>query len=126
MREFQQQRILRHLIYSKFSIFLLFAVFLFFAFSTIGIYKKKREAAQKNNDVEKELNDLMAKKDYLEAKVNRLDTGTGVEEELRDKFQIAMPGEEVLIIVDESGKGADKESAIETEDKSWFFRLFGF
>ena len=124
MREFQQRRIFRHFIYSKFSIFLLFIVFIFFVFSTAGVYEKKMEAARKNSDVEKGLNDLKAKKDYLEAQVNRLNTDAGAEEELRDKFQIAKPGEKVLIIVNDNDKNTAKEPAT-GDNKSWFRSVFG-
>ena len=124
MREFQQRRIFRHFIYSKFSIFLLFIVFIFFVFSTAGVYEKKMEATRKNSDVEKELNDLKAKKDYLEAQVNRLNTDAGVEEELRDKFQIAKPGEKVLIIVNDNDKNTANEPTT-GDNKSWFRSVFG-
>lgn len=123
MREFQQRRILRSWLYSKLSIFLLIVVLIFFIFSIIGIYRKSREATRKNGEVSKELNELKAKKDYIEEEVERLKTNAGVEEELRDKFQIAKPGERVIIIVDDP---KDKSEASDVKDSSnWFWRIFG-
>jgi len=124
MREFQQRRIWRRLMYSKLSIFLLFIVFLFFVFSIIGVYSKSREAIRKNDEVSTEFNELKAKKEYFEAEVRRLNTNAGVEEELRNKFQIAKPGEKVLVIVDDSKN--NKEETNSTKSLNWFWRIFGW
>lgn len=124
MREFQQRRIWRRLMYSKLSIFLLLIIFLFFVFSVIGVYRKSREATRKNDEVESELNELKAKKDYFEAEVGRLNTNAGVEEELRDKFQIAKPGERVIIIVDDNKD--NKEGSSSEKDSNWFWRIFSW
>jgi len=123
MREFQQRRIFRRLMYSKISIFFLSIIFIFFAFSVAGVYRKSKEASQKNNEVKSELNELKAKKDYLENEINRLNTNIGVEEELRDKFQVAKPGEKVIIILDDNK--VDTGEAKSKNSDNWFWRLLG-
>ena len=123
MREFQQRKMFRSLMYSKLAIFLLLVVFLFFIFSIIGVYGKNRKATGKNNEVESELNELRKKKDYFESEIDRLNTNAGAEEELRDKFQIAKPGERVLIIVDDDKDGKGESS--QEKSPNWFWRIFG-
>lgn len=114
----------RRLFYSKFSILLLFIVFISIVFSTVGVYRKSREAAQKNDEVKSKLDKLRAKKDYFDSEVARLKTNAGIEEELRDKFQIAKPGEEVLIIVDDARNNNEETNPVKS--KSWFWGIFGF
>ncbi|MCR4283724.1 MAG: septum formation initiator family protein [Parcubacteria group bacterium] len=123
MREFQQRRILRRLMYSNVSIFFLLVIFIFFIFSIADVYNKSREAIKKNEEVSSELNDIKSKKDYFEAEIDRLNTNAGIEDELRDKFQIAKPGERVIIIVDD--KKDDSEDATPRKSLNWFWNIFG-
>ena len=51
-----------------------------------------------------EINELSARKDKLEANINRLNTEAGIEEELRRKFQIKKPGEEFIVIIEDNMK----------------------
>jgi len=122
MKEFQQRKILRRLIYSKLSILFLFIIFIFLVFSTAGVYKKSREAIRKNNEVVNELNELNTRKLYFEEEIRRLNTNTGIEEEFRDKFQITKPGERVLIIVDDPKDKSEVDDV--KDDSNWFWQIF--
>ncbi len=65
-----------------------------------------------NKIIEEEIKELNLKKDDLETRVTRLQTSVGKEEELRKKFQIKKPGEEMLVIVEQE-PAADSASAVE-------------
>lgn len=114
---------MRRLMYSNVSIFFLLVIFIFFIFSIAGVYNKSKEAIKKNEEVSSELNDTKLKKDYFEAEIDRLNTNAGIEDELRDKFQIAKPGERVIIIVDDT-KDNNEEGSVK-KSSNWFWRIFG-
>ncbi len=104
MKEFQERLFWRRIFFSKFTLIFLTGILIFFAYSTVKVYWRSREAAKVNDMVQKEINDLRVKKDALEASVNRLRTKTGAEEEVRDKFMVKKPGEEAVMIIDEGEK----------------------
>ena len=104
MKEFQERLFWRRIFFSKFTIIFLTGILIFFVYSAAKVYLRSREAAKVNEMVQKEINDLMAKKAELEASVNRLQTKTGAEEEVRNKFMVQKPGEKTVIIVDEGEK----------------------
>ena len=104
MKEFQERLFWRKIFFSKFTLILLTGILILFVYSTAKVYLRSREAAKVNDMVQKEINDLRAKKEELEASVNRLQTAAGAEEEVRDKFVVKKPGEKAVIIVDEGEK----------------------
>ena len=107
MKEFQEKRKRKKIIFSVHAIILLSAAIVFLFGSTVKVYKKSREAVFLNNEIKKELAELEIRKSELEAAVARLQTESGIEEEARKKFNVRKPGEKVLVIVDketETGK----------------------
>ena len=104
MKEFQERLFWRRIFFSKFTLIFLTGILIFFVYSTVKVYWRSREAAKVNDMAQKELDDLRAKKEELEALVNRLQTKTGAEEEVRNKFMVQKPGEKTVVIVDEEEK----------------------
>jgi len=104
MREFQERRVLRKVIFSKFTFIFLTAVLIFLIYSAAKIYLRSRDAREANRLVEQEIESLKAKKTELEASVNRLQTETGAEEEIRNKFPVQKPGEQTVVIVNQENK----------------------
>lgn len=123
MKEFQRRRFLRNIVYSKITSFALLIVLVFVSYQTFNLYKKSRQAVWRNNKVEVELGKLNNRKDYLESEVARLNTDVGAEEELREKFQVAKPGEKVLIILDQKEDNQNDEK--DADNKSFFKRFLG-
>jgi len=70
-----------------------------------------------NNDVEKELAELIKRKAELESSIAKLQNESGMEEEIRDKFQVSKKGEETLVILDED----DSDNKDNTENKQGIF-----
>lgn len=124
MREFQERRKVRKILYSKKIIVLLFLVVVFLLFSTIKVYLKSRNAASKRDETRKELAELEQRKAELEKDVNRFQSESGLEEEIRNKFNVQKPGEKVLVIVDKSAENVNIESGNELND--FFSKIWGW
>lgn len=104
MREYQEKRKLRKIFGSKIALVFLFCLSLFLIYSAFNVYKKSRHAVSKNNAIEKELADLERRKIELESEITRLKSDFGAEEEIRKKFNVVRPGEEVLVIMDKNNE----------------------
>lgn len=122
MREFQERRVWRKIIFSKFSFVFLIGVLAFFVYSTAKIYLRSRAAKEANNLMEQEIESLEAKKAELEASIKRLQTEAGAEEAIRDKFPVQKPGEQMVIIVEEQNKNSPPTSTSSSlPSKIWQF-----
>ena len=77
----------------------------------------------KNEKMEQELADMERKKAVLESEAAKIGTESGLEEEIREKFSVKKPGEEVLTIMDKS-PGDDKINS--GEDKGFFGKIWEF
>ena len=47
----------------------------------------------------RELQNIQDREVFLNSEINRLSTDEGVEEEIRSKYSVAKPGEELIVIV---------------------------
>jgi len=117
MREFQEKRKLRKIIFSKITLILLLFVLLFLVFSTIKVYLKSREALYKNKKIKEELTQLNQRKSEKEKEIGRLETESGIEEEIREKFDVLKPGEKVVVIVEKK----QEDDKINQEGEAGFF-----
>jgi cell division protein FtsB len=104
MREFQDRKKMRKIFYSRKMVVLLFVISGLLVFSTTKVYFKSREAVSKSQETKKELDELNNRNAKLEEDVSRLQKESGVEQEIREKFNVQKPGERVLIIVEKNGE----------------------
>lgn len=102
MKEFQEKRKIKKRVYSKFTILALLIVVILLARGTWGVYKKEKDSRIEMQRVQGELQVLKDRKENLAIGIDRLKTDTGVEEEIRNKFQVAKQGEGVIVIVDKA------------------------
>ncbi len=100
MLDFQQKRQIKKVIYSRVTIFILFVVVIFLARSTYSIYKKEQLSSANYNETKKEYDSLKERQTMLSSEISSLKTDTGIEEEIRSKFNVAKPGETVVVVVD--------------------------
>ena len=124
MREFQEKRKIRGFLYSKKIIILLLLVTALLFFSTIKVYLKSKNALSKNEEAKKELAELEKRKVGLEKDVNRFNTESGLEEEIRKNLNVQRPGEKVLVIVDKNAENSKIESGNELND--FFSKIWGW
>ncbi|MCA9352955.1 septum formation initiator family protein [Patescibacteria group bacterium] len=76
-------------------------VFGFFVKSAYSSFVKKRTADREREKYEQRLRELEEKKADLEAKINKLETERGLEDEFRTRFDVVKEGETVIRIVEE-------------------------
>lgn len=100
--EFRNKQKARELLYSKITI----AAILFFVVMLIpgvySIYVKLGESGKDRKAAERELADLEEREQMLTQKVDQGKTERGLEEQIREKFNVAKEGESVIVLVDKS------------------------
>ncbi len=119
MRDFQHKRGWRNIVRSKPFLVLLGAVVALSAWSVKGFMVKMRLAEEKRQVAEIQLRELEDRKAQLSKDIANLETESGVEENIREKFGLAKDGEGLVIVVD------DKEVEVVVEEAdSWFEALW--
>ena len=123
MKDFQRKRKIRKRLYSPLVLIVIFFLLILVGKATLGLYVKERESRKNLNRAEAELSALMLREERLRADIARLETPGGIEAEIREQFQVAKPGERMVVLVDD-GKDAPRETAAERPLVSKFFDLF--
>jgi cell division protein FtsB len=115
---FQGRRTLRYVFNSPITLVVLIIAVALLSRSVFDIYKRNQMATINRVDTDKKLSELEAKKDRLATEIEKLKTNRGVEEELRNKFQITKDGERVLVIVDETRPAGVVNTEVPVESPS--------
>lgn len=111
--------------HSPIVLFLLFCFFILFGYNIISLINKERDTSYKKELILNEINDLKEKEVTLNENIAKLKTEEGQEEVIREKYQVAKPGEKMVVIVDE-----DRNQSSEMKDKdnhsfwNWLKNLF--
>lgn len=116
MREYQEKKKIRKIIYSKWGFIFLFVVLTALVFSTSKIYVKSRNAALKNEEISAALIELENRGLELESEIKRLQSESGIEGEIRKRFNMGKPEEKVILIVDKN----DENNKINQEETGNF------
>ena len=104
-------------------------IFLALVFSAVKVYKKSRISVQKFQEIKEERAGLEKRNAELAAEAARLESESGREREIRKRFDVAKPGEKILVIVDKTSEdvkinGAENNvgffSRIWRWTKNWF------
>jgi len=126
MFDFHEKRKLKSYLYSKPTIIALFVVAGFISLSVYTRFGVEREMAGKREAVAQEFETLQAQANALESQVERLKSERGIEEEIRNRYQVSKKGEQVVVVLD----GADKSSSTEAlaplaaPEESWLESLW--
>ena len=121
MREFQDKRKTERLLYSRLTIIILLIILLLLARGTWNIYQKDLESVRDLDITNKQLADLQSRNNYLNGEVSKLQTTSGQEEEIREKFQVAQPGENVIIIVPTASQATTSVPSSSFAENVWRF-----
>ena len=119
MREFSQKRKVRRLMYSPISLIFLFIILFLVVKGSFGVYQKYSLSKNELQNSQADLQVLEDKKENLETKIDRLQTETGIEKEIRSKFDVAREGEKLIVIVEDK-----VEEEIVIEEKGFFGNIF--
>jgi len=106
MLDFQQKRKVKSFMYNRVTLAVLLVVVLFVLNSTWSVYQKKRESERLKNVALGNVENLRGRDSELQAKIERLGTEVGIEEEIRSKFNVAKQEENAVIIVPKSETNA--------------------
>lgn len=102
MFDFHEKRKIRAVLYSKPFVGLLLVGAIMLSTSVYDRYLVSQEIRGKLEDRHRELEALEARADALEQKVQYLKDNRGVEEEIRNRFDVAKEGEQVVILLGET------------------------
>jgi len=102
MLEFQEKRKLRRFMYSKVTLFFLIILIIFLLNSVWKVYQKQAMTRENLAKTASALESLQTREEMLSSEIERLQTKEGTEEEIRAKYGLVKPGEEVIIIVDDN------------------------
>jgi len=91
----------------------------------IGLIEKERDTNKNKISELKKIDELRKREANLLSDISKLETDEGVEESVRDKFQVVKPGEKMVIVVDEERKDTSDINK-PTEHGFWGFikRIF--
>lgn len=122
MSEFYQKRRLGRVLSSPLVLICLGIMLFFLARGTWNIYLKDRESLAELKSSQERLVKLQARQATLVAVTQKLSTDSGIEEEIRDRFQMAKAGEKEIVIVE----GAPAENQTISPSKSFLQKILGF
>ena len=100
-------------------------IFCLSARAAYHVYQSKKESQAAASSKERELAQMQAREVYLKQELNKLSTTAGREAEMRDKFGVASPGENLAVIVQsEATSTSGDSSGIWQTIKNFFSSLF--
>ena len=112
--------------YSPLVLMVLFCVLVLFAYNIVGLTEKERETSKKKELILSQIDTLRTRQASLSNDINKLKTDEGIEETIRDKYQVVKEGEKMVTIVDQN-KSTDSQTVEEVKDHSfwgWIKRTF--
>lgn len=121
MKSFQQKRFWRSVMYSKPMLVVLGVLVLIFAWSVIGLMLKMMTTRENRQIAENRLAELSAQREGLSREIAKLETESGKEESIRERFPVAKEGESVIVIID-----AKDEGPVEDKPKGGFLSALFF
>ena len=127
MIPFQERKKIRKILYSKVTLVVLFVVLVAVGRGAWAIHQKAEIARSEREIAMRALTELETRTVELQASLELLKSERGIEEAVRQKYTVARPGEEVVVVVDDSSKKG-KNSEVMEQKSYWqnFISFFGF
>lgn len=113
MAEFQTKKDSKRIWHSPLMLFVLLFILLLFMYNMIGLLEKARDTSQKREMVLSQMNSITERQQIEEKNIAKLQTDSGIEETLRDKYHLVKEGEQMVVIVDQ-----DVDKLNKKEEKS--------
>ena len=114
--DFHEKRRLKGYLYSRTTAVVLLLLAIPLAVSVYGRFVAERKVAAKREETVQELAALKERAAVLEAEVGRLKSERGIEEEIRDRYEVSKVGEKVVVILGDSATDAPSTTATTTKD----------
>jgi cell division protein FtsB len=100
--EFQEKKKVKRLMFSKVTLVILVVIAGVLINAVWSVYKKREITKENLNKTRLNLEGLEQRQNNLSVEIGRLKTEAGIEEEIREKYGLVKPGEEVITIVHKS------------------------
>ncbi|MEI6528675.1 MAG: septum formation initiator family protein [bacterium] len=124
MLEFQEKRKIRKMMYSKPALIVLFIAIVFLLKEVYDIYQKQQISRQNYDRVATSVESLKSREKMLTSELDRLSTNQGVEAEIREKFNVVKPGEEIIMVINSSSSEADQTAG--NSEQNWWQKFIGW
>ena len=124
MFDFYQKRKLRAFLNSPFTQGLILVLALWVGWSAYVRYDIAMEMKERRVAAEQEAAALETRRNELEQRVRYLESERGMEAEMRRQFDVTLPGEQVVVIVEDESKGPAVQplatSSPDRQQKKWY------
>jgi len=121
MFDFYQKRKLRSLVNSRYTQGVLLLLVLLIGWSAFVRYQIAEEMSDRRELAAQEAVLLRSQKDSLQEQVEYLSNERGIEAEMRRQFDVALEGEQVVVIVEpEAGLDIQPLSTSTAEETAWY------
>ncbi len=121
MRELQNRQKLRRKMYSLPVLLVLLVMAVLISRGAYIILIKERQSASEAVALAEKIEVLAQREEKLKYEVEKLETDSGIEEEIKSKFNLARAGEHVALIVERG----DEAASTTEEEPSWWKRFWG-
>jgi len=119
MFDFVQKRKIRQVLYNKITLIILAILVLFFLHSTWVVWQKERESQTLKDIALLHESELQERNTELQSDVQRLQTSSGLEAEIRSKFDVAKPGEDMVVVVPDPNQASTSNQNQGILQKIW-------
>ena len=106
MLDFQQKRKLRSWLYNRWLLIFLGLLVILAIHSSWNVYQKQRESEALLSEAKLQSEQLQNREQELQAKIADMQTPAGQEAEIRAKFNVAKPNENVVVVLDDNSTGS--------------------
>lgn len=121
MFDFYQRRKLRTFLSQPLTRLVLLILAILMVWAAYTRYSKLEMVSARRAEVENEVEHLRQQKETLQKQVEYLSDDRGIEAEMRRQFDVALPGEQVVVIVDPEHKDASTTPlGKKGEDHPWY------
>ena len=86
--------------HSPIALISLFCILVLFSYNIIGLIEKGNETARKKELMLANIESLRKRESSISTDIEKLKTDEGVEEVIREKYQVAKEGEKMVVIID--------------------------
>jgi cell division protein FtsB len=120
MQGLQHKNRWRRFVYSRATIIILAILVVLMAHGVWDVYQKERLSATDSAEAAANLKILQDRQAVLSGDISKLSTPEGTEEEIRSKYSVAKPGENMVIM---TNPGATSTASTPTTTESWWQKI---
>jgi cell division protein FtsB len=119
MRELQQKQKLKSQLYSVPALFAFLVLAVFIAKGTIGVVQKEEQSRADVQALKTKITTLSNEQTQMKDDIASLNTEAGIDEEIKEKFNVSSPGEHVAILVDPTHSATSTVIALPWYKRVW-------